>query len=122
MESEPAPRTETLPSRLLAELSATERDALGHRLRRQILRALNASVEPRSASEIRAAVLPQVSLSAIGYHTRVLEACGSVVLSGARPARTGINRLYVSKLAGNERVDAVLQATRSRDRWGGDPQ
>jgi hypothetical protein len=33
-----------------------------------------------------------------------------------------IARLYASKVAGDEQIAAVLQATRGLDRWAADPQ
>jgi DNA-binding transcriptional ArsR family regulator len=125
MEPEPAPqaeiRAEKLSSQLSAQLSATTRDALGHPLRRQILRTLNESAEPRSPSEI-AATTPHVSTSVVSYHAQVLEVCGSVAMSGTRQVRGGVARLYASKVADDEQVAAVLQATRGLDRWAADPR
>jgi DNA-binding transcriptional ArsR family regulator len=122
MEPEPAPQAEQLPSQFVAQLSATARDALGHPVRRQILRTLNASAEPQSASEIGAVALPQANLSVISYHAQVLAVCGSVELSGSRQGSGGVARLYASKVARDEQIAAVLQATRGIDRWAADPQ
>ena len=91
-------------------------------MRRQILRTLNASAEPQSPSEIAAVALPHVNLSVISYHAQVLETCGSVALSGTRQVSGGVARLYASKVAGDEQIAAVLQATRGLDRWAADPQ
>ncbi len=126
MESEPAPEAETkaeqLPSQFATQLSATERDALGHPVRRQILRALNASAEPRSPGEIAAVALPHVNLSVVSYHAQVLEICGSVALADTRQVDGGVARLYASRVSGDEQVTAVLQATRGLDRWAADPR
>ena len=126
MEPEPAPQAETkaepLPSQFADQLSATARDALGHPVRRQILRTLNASTEPQSPSEIGAVALPHVNLSVINYHAQVLEVCGSVALSDTRQVSGGIARLYASKVADDEQVAAVLQATRGLDRWAAEPR
>ena len=125
MEPEPAPqaeiKAEQLPSQFAAQLGATTRDALGHPVRREILRMLNASGEPRSVSQIGAAALPHANLSVISYHARVLAVCGSVEPSGPRQVKGGA-RLYASKVAGDEQIAAVLQATRGVDRWAVDPQ
>jgi DNA-binding transcriptional ArsR family regulator len=125
MEPEPAPPAETkaeqLPPHFAAQLSATARDALGHPVRRQILRTLNASAEPQSPSEIAAVALPHVNLSVISYHAQVLEVCGSVAISGTREVSGGGACLYASKVAGDEQIAAVLQATRGLDRWAADP-
>jgi DNA-binding transcriptional ArsR family regulator len=121
MEPEPAPKSEikaeTLPSQLAAQLSPRARDALGHPLRREILRALNDSREPRTPSEIATTALPKASISVVSYHARVLESHDSVAMTGTRQVPGGVARLYASKVAGDERVAAVLQATRGLDRW-----
>jgi DNA-binding transcriptional ArsR family regulator len=126
MEPEPAPqaeiKAEKLPSQIAAQLSPTARDALGHPVRRQILRALNDSREPRSPGEIATETLPHASVSVVSYHAQVLESCDSVAMTGTRQVRGGIDRLYASKVAGDEQVAAVLQATRRLDRWGADPR
>jgi DNA-binding transcriptional ArsR family regulator len=126
MEPEPAPqaeiKAEQLSSQFAAQLGATARDALGHPVRREILRTLNASAEPQSASEIGAVALPHANLSVISYHAQVLKVCGSVELAGTRQVSGGVARLYASKVAGDEQIAAVLQATRGLDRWAADPQ
>jgi DNA-binding transcriptional ArsR family regulator len=126
MEPEPAPqaeiKAEKLPSQLAAHLSPMARDALSHPMRRQILRALNGSSEPRSPSEIATAALPQAGVSVVSYHAQVLETCGSVAMTGIRQVPGGVARLYASKVAGDEQVAAVLQATRGLDRWAADPR
>jgi DNA-binding transcriptional ArsR family regulator len=126
MEPEPAPQAETkdekLPSQLAAQLSPTARDALAHPVRRQILRALNESSEPRSPSEIASTSLPHASISVISYHAQVLESCDSVAMTGTRKAQGAVARLYASKVVGDEQFAAVLQATRGLDRWAVDPQ
>jgi hypothetical protein len=126
MEPEPAPqaeiKVEKLPSQLAAQLSPTAQDALGHPLRRQILRALNESGQARSPGEIALATLPRASVSVISYHAQVLETCDSVAITGTRQVPGGVARLYVSKVAGDEQVAAVLQATRGLDRWAVDPR
>jgi DNA-binding transcriptional ArsR family regulator len=126
MEPEPAPqaeiKAEKLPSQLAAQLTASTRDALGHPLRRQILRALNESSEPRSPGEIAAAALPYASVSVVSYHAKVLEACDSVAMTGTRQVHGALARLYASKVAGDEQVAAILHATRGLDRWAADPR
>jgi DNA-binding transcriptional ArsR family regulator len=126
MEPEPAPRAEIkaekLPSQLAAQLSPTARDALDHPVRRQILRTLNQSSEPRSPSEIATATLPHASVSVVSYHARVLETCDSVAIAGTREVDGDTACLYASKVAGDEQVAAVLQATRGLDRRAADPR
>ncbi len=126
MDPEPAPRAEIkvekLPTEVGDRLTATTQDALGHPLRRQILRALNESPEPRSPSEIATAALPRASVSVVSYHARVLESCGSVAIAGTREVQGADASLYASKVAGDEEVAAVLQATRGLDSWAADPR
>ena len=126
MEPDPAPQAEIkaamLSSQLAAQLPASTRDALGHPVRRQILRALNESGEPRSPSEIVAAALPHASVSVVSYHARVLETSDSVAMTGTRQAHGDVARLYASKVAGDEQIAAVLQATRGLDRGAADPR
>lgn len=126
MEPEPAPqakiKVQKLPSQLAAELSPTVRDALDHPVRRQILRALNESSEPRSPSEIATMTLPHTSVSVISYHAQVLKTCDSVAVAGTREIQGAAACLYASKVAGNEQVAAILQATRGLDRWAADPR
>jgi hypothetical protein len=125
MEPEPAPeaeiKVEKLPSQLAAQLTATTRDALGHPVRRQILRALSESTQPRSPSEIATAALPHASVSVVSYHAQVLETCDSVAMIGTRQVHGSVACLYASKVAGDEQVAAVLQATRGLDRWAAEP-
>jgi DNA-binding transcriptional ArsR family regulator len=124
MEPEPAAQAETkvegLPPQLAAQLTAPTRDALGHPLRRQILRTLNESSEPRSPGEIAVTALPHASVSVVSYHAQVLESCDSVAMTGTREVRGTVAPLYASKVAGDEQVAAVLQATRGLDRWAAD--
>lgn len=110
---------EKLPTELATQLPLKTRDALGHPVRREILRALNESAKPRSPRELATATHPQSSLSVISYHAQVLEGCGSIAVSATPQAPDGGARLYSSTVAGDERVASVLQTTRQADRWGG---
>lgn len=126
MEPEPAPQAqikdERLPSQLAAQLTPKTRDALGHPLRRQILRTLNESADPRSPSEIAAMIRPSASASLISYHAQVLAGCDSLAVSGGQQGRGDVARLYASRVGGDEKIAAVLQATRGLDRWAVDPR
>jgi DNA-binding transcriptional ArsR family regulator len=126
MEPEPAPqaaiKAEQLPPQLAAQLNPATRDALGHPVRRQILRVLNESSEPRSPGEIATTILPDTSVGVVNYHARVLQACDSIALTGTRQLGGSIALLYASKVAGDEQVAAVLRATRELDRWTEDPR
>jgi DNA-binding transcriptional ArsR family regulator len=89
------------------------RDALNHRVRRQILRTLIASDRPLAPVEIVAAGLPSASLSTVAYHARVLEGSGSVSrANGEAPPR------YTTDLSANPEVVALLEATRRADETG----
>jgi DNA-binding transcriptional ArsR family regulator len=108
-------KTGNLPIELAAQLTPRDRDALGHPVRRQILRALNESDAPRSPLEIAATTLPQRGVGVVSYHALVLAGCGSVRLSGTRQVRGSLARLYVSAVAEDEQIASVLQATRELD-------
>lgn len=112
---------EKFPTQLATQLPLRTRDALGHPVRREILRTLNCSAKPRSSSEI-ATTLAQANVSVISYHAQVLEGCGSIAVSAVRQVPDGLARLYVSTVTDDEQVASVLQITRQADRWVGEIQ
>jgi DNA-binding transcriptional ArsR family regulator len=86
------------------------RGALNHPLRRQILRALIASDQPLSPSEIVATV-PGASVSTISYHALVLESSGAV---GRTKAGGASEDRYRAADPDPETI-AILEATRAED-------
>jgi DNA-binding transcriptional ArsR family regulator len=104
-----------LPPSFSTELPASDREALGHRVRRQILRVLIASEEPRSPDEIVAAALPDADLDVVSYHAKVLQACGSVTRAGLRRGEGIVTSLYAANVADNKPLLAALRETEQRD-------
>lgn len=105
-----------LPPDLSAELTPPERHALEHHLRREILRTLHRSDGPRSPAEIAASLPDGNSLSLVSYHANVLESCGSLSLDDVESNSEALSHRYTSKVAGDTRIVAILQATEALDR------
>ena len=104
-----------LSGHLTARLDPALRDALAHPIRREVLRTLNRSSQPRGVAEIKAE-LRTFRLSELSYHLLVLQRSRTVF---SMPARGKLNRdraRYVSEVEGDGRVRAVLQATERGDR------
>ncbi len=80
-------------------------------MRRQILRTLIASERPLSLSELVASAAPWASVSAIGYHARVLESSGAV---GSTRADGAVEDLYRATAPDPETI-ALLESTREDD-------
>jgi DNA-binding transcriptional ArsR family regulator len=103
-----------LSARLAGMLEPELQDALGHPVRRELLRALNRSGRPQTVAEI-GADLRGFRLSQLGYHLQVLRRSGSVASTGG----PGIDRSrprHASRVSEDERVRAVLRATERWDR------
>lgn len=90
-------------------------DALNHPVRREILRMLIESEEAKSGSELIAAGLPDCSLSAIGYHARVLEAAGMVSQEDGGPGGGESTYRFAASASDDPEVIALLEATRGND-------
>jgi DNA-binding transcriptional ArsR family regulator len=89
-------------------------DALNHPVRRQILRILIDSGEAHDSREIIAAGLPDLSVSAVGYHARVLESAGMVGRSDGGPGDEPTYR-FAATAADDPEVIALLESTRDND-------
>jgi DNA-binding transcriptional ArsR family regulator len=113
----PASGDHPLPPDLAADLPPYLREALNHRVRRRILRALNGHTRPQSLAE--ALVNPGGDVKSIAYHLRVLETCGSVSVSSEFPGGNRSVWRYASKVPDNQRVIAVLVATSKADALDG---
>lgn len=87
--------------------------ALNHRVRRDILRALHASEDPLSPA--RLAETTGEPLSKVSYHVRILATLKTIVLDSERQVRGSIEHLYVSAVADDEQVVALLEATLKSD-------
>ncbi len=103
-----------LPPQLAESLGPGVRRALMHGMRRRILRTLN---QDRSALTLRdlATVFPKASLSTVSYHLLVLGDCGAVAVAGVEPAEGTLTRSFVSIIAENTQITAVLGATERLD-------
>ncbi|MDX6581183.1 MAG: Helix-turn-helix domain [Solirubrobacterales bacterium] len=89
-------------------------DALNHPVRRQILRILIDSGEPRDSGEIIAAGLPDLSVSAVGYHVRVLESAGMISRDGGATGDESTYR-FAATAVDDPEIVAMLESTRDTD-------
>jgi hypothetical protein len=85
-----------------------------HGTRRRILRVFGEDPTPRTTKELLP-TFPGVSLSTIVYHVLVLEDCGSLSVSHVAQDAGALHRSFVSTVADNVEIVAVLQATESLD-------
>lgn len=93
-------------------------DALNHPVRRQILRILIDSGKAHDSREIIAAGLPDLSVSTVGYHVRVLESAGMISRSGGSAGDESTYR-FAATAGDDPEVVALLEATRDTDVAGG---
>lgn len=105
---------EPLPAELADRLAAKSRRALMHGTRRRILRALSEDPTPQTTQDL-VATFPEVTLKTITYHVLVLEECGSLRVSHVKQARGSFTRSFISNVADNAEIVAVLQATEPLD-------
>jgi DNA-binding transcriptional ArsR family regulator len=102
-----------LPAALAASLEPKLQDALGHPVRREVLRALQGGERARSVAEIDAQ-LP-FGPGQLGYHLQVLHRLGAVASKPvSAPARRDTE--FASEVCGDGRVRSVLRATERWDR------
>jgi DNA-binding transcriptional ArsR family regulator len=104
-----------LAADLVATLEPQFQDALNHPTRRDILRVLQGARQPRSITDI-AAALPQLSRGEISYHAQVLEDSGCVEVDGSRRRPGGQERLLRSAVGDSGQALLVLGATERSDR------
>lgn len=108
-----------LPLELAELLTPPVEHALNHPLRREILRALNASDEPRSAGEIVSGSLPKTGVTLVSYHASVLESADVLRVAEVEPSNESFARRYSSNVANDPQIVAILGATESLDRLSG---
>jgi DNA-binding transcriptional ArsR family regulator len=94
----------------------TSRDvfrALGHRVRRCLLRDLIKSKEPLS----RAGLVQQTEhpLSTVAYHLSVLRSCGTVNLVDESQVRGGAEHLYEATIDDDSTARRILDETEQED-------
>lgn len=87
--------------------------AVGHESRRRILRALHEADGPRSCKDLAAPLGKEIGH--LAYHYKVLKECGTVEMTGSRPARGALERFYISIVRDNELVALSLKATAEED-------
>ena len=102
-----------LPPRLAVALDRELQDALGHPVRREVLRTLHRNGRLWSAAEIRAQLHP-CRLSQVSYHLQVLRRSGIVASYSVPPEPEQAH--YESKVVGDGKIRAVLRATEKGDR------
>ena len=90
--------------------------ALNHRTRRQILRRLAGRGACLSPAEVSRDTGKH--LSGVSYHFRVLAKHGAVEEVDSEPARGSLEHFFVSLVARNTQVKAILAATKAADEQG----
>jgi DNA-binding transcriptional ArsR family regulator len=103
-----------LPRQIAESLGPRSRRALMHGTRRRILRVLSKGEAPKTLQGL-AAMFPEASLSQVSYHVLVLGDCGSVAASEVQHAGGTLARSFVSTVAANPQIVAVLRATETMD-------
>lgn len=87
--------------------------ALGHPVRREILRMIHGSDGPMSA--IRISKIVEGTQNRISYHLGVLCKLGALSLHSERPARGAKEKFFASEVADHLGVLAVLADTEAED-------
>jgi hypothetical protein len=104
-----------LPEELARTLAPATRRALGHPIRRGILRELHRDDStPRTPSDLLP-LFPGASRATITYHANILCDCGSATATATATKRGTITRSFVSDVVGNPEYQAVLAATEQLD-------
>jgi DNA-binding transcriptional ArsR family regulator len=93
--------------------------ALGHELRRQILRLLHSSGKPLSPTEIEVALglgdNRAGKLSSVSYHVAVMAGYKTIALVDEQPVRGAMEHFYVSEVSKVAWVRGVLKRTWESD-------
>jgi len=87
--------------------------ALGHPLRRRILRAIHDAGEARSSREL--SITLDAILSSVSYHVRVLRDAGALVLTDSRPVRGSMEKFYASAVEDDRWLRLLLDASQRQD-------
>lgn len=95
------------------QVTAALLEALNHSLRRKLLRALHCSDDARSPVQLSRIVGVEVSMTA--YHVRTLARLGAVEKADSRHVRGARETFFVSRVAGNRQVIAILADTEAED-------
>jgi DNA-binding transcriptional ArsR family regulator len=90
--------------------------AINHKVRRRMLRLLNEAEDPLSPTMITD--LLEMQLSNVSYHMNVLRKCDAVAVVEEKQVRGAVEHFYVSKVADNAAVEAMLEETEADDTKG----
>jgi hypothetical protein len=99
---------------LRKEMSPAMLEALGHPLRRQILRELHTSCGPISPVEL-ANIYPGWETASIAFHFRVLAKMRIARCKETQQVRGSTKHLFVSNVKRNKLVSAILTETEKED-------
>lgn len=87
--------------------------AIAHRARRQILRVLAESDEPRSPVQISREL--GLGVSPVAYHVAILRRVGAIELAEEQMARGAVEHFYASKVENDPPIETLLMETRLAD-------
>lgn len=87
--------------------------AIGHPVRRRVLRLMTGAEEPSSPARVCEPL--EISVSMAGYHVRVLNRLGAVRPDGERTVRGALEHLYVPTIEDVPPIEALLEQTRAFD-------
>lgn len=87
---------------------------LSHPVRRELLRLLNRTLEPRSAQQMSGSFVG-VNLSNIAYHLRVLQHAELVKEDSQRHVRGALEKFVVSLVPDHPQISVILSDTEKDD-------
>ena len=90
--------------------------AIAHPLRRRILRTI---ADAGKLSPVQVSRRLRFPLATVGYHTRVLRACGAVEPAGEQQVRGAIEHFYDTTIKDDPPIEALLEETREVDEEDG---
>jgi DNA-binding transcriptional ArsR family regulator len=105
----------SIRSKIGIDLEPRIEDALGHPLRREILRTLNVDGRARGLPALAAELSP-FTASEVSYHVLVLREAGLIVSDSSVAAPSGRQRAYRAAIAESASALAVLRANEQPDR------
>lgn len=90
--------------------------AIGHPLRRRVLRVLLDEGKPLSPAQIREIL--GMSLNAVSYQVRVLRRLGALKPAGSQQVRGALEHFYLPAIKGDVPIETLLEETREWDEKG----
>jgi hypothetical protein len=88
--------------------------ALNHALRRDILRLMHASAEPRSPVGVSEEL--RQPLAGVSYHMQILDRLGAISLVDTEQVRGALKHYYASAVEGHKIARALLDSTAKEDK------